>query len=265
MNRILSLPRRAAYRVLSGAYRCCMKFFTAVALPGRRLSFGMKNVEENARKYGTILCRVGGRDVAVPVRNEFGDNYPSYATDVVDRLFGIRPDDVVLDVGGGGNPLRRANLVLDRFPLETTHRGEPLKLHPHQKLIEGNVERMDMLKDKSVDFLFTQQTLEHVDDPARACAEIIRVAKRGFIDVPRGWIDLHIGHVEHRWFIDFADDCLVFSRKPLINTGGPIFGFVPLLAYKLDPSVGLMMEYYYRNVGCVQLAWQGAFNYRVKN
>lgn len=42
------------------------------------------------------------------------------------------------------------------------------------------------------------KTLEYVDDPNRACAEIIRVAKRDFIDVPRMSADMHLGHPEHK-------------------------------------------------------------------
>lgn len=120
-----------------------------------------------------------------------------------------------------------------------------------------------MFKDKEIDFLFTMQTLEHVENPKKACKEIIRVAKRGFIDVPRYITDIHIGHPEHKWFIDYIDGVLIFSKKPLINIGSVYFGRYCMVAYMLDREVKLMMEYYYRNVSCVQLLWQDYFNFKV--
>jgi len=227
-------------------------------------TFDEARVRENAKKYGTLSCRVGRRIIEVPVRNEFGHCYPAYATDVVDRLFEIKSEDLVVDVGGGGNPLKRANLVVDLFPADTTHRGVPLKLYPHQRFVQADVENMhDVFKDKSVDFLFSQQTFEHLDHPDVACEEIMRVAKRGFLDVPRMATDLHIGHREHKWLIDWVDGVLVFRRKPVINQGSPIFGLHPLLAFYNDDRVGLWLEYYYRNISCVQLLWADRFRYKI--
>ena len=63
--------------------------------------------------------------------------------------------------------------------------------------------------------------------------------------------------------IDWVDGVLVFRRKPVINQGSPFFGLYPLLAYYNDNRVSLWMEYYYRNICCVQLLWENDFRYRV--
>ena len=83
---------------------------------------------------------------------------------------------------GGGNPLKKPILLLT-YSLELLHTEVLIKTFDHQKFIKGDVQNMDFFSDKEVDFLFTQQTLEHVNDPEKALSEIIRVAKRGFIDV----------------------------------------------------------------------------------
>lgn len=251
------------YRFLEESYRLYSKLLYKILFPGRRITFDTARVEQNIEKYGYITCKVGRRVIKVPLQNEFGKNYPVYATDVVHQLFDIKDDEIVVDVGGGNRPLKRANIAVDFYPGETFHRGEPLKLYPHQKFIQGDVQNLYMFKDKSIDFLFTMQTLEHVDDPARACAEIIRVAKRGFIDVPRYLGDIHMEHPEHKWFIDLVDGVLIFQRKPVRNLDSPFLGLYPLVAYMLDRRIKLMIEYYYRNISCVQLLWKDKFDYKV--
>jgi SAM-dependent methyltransferase len=202
--------------------------------------------------------------VSVPLRNEFGLSYPAEAKDVVHKLFGLSDSDRVVDVGGGHAPLKRADIVVDLYPEATPHRGGALKLYEHQEFVQASVEDMtDIFTDKSVDFLFTSHMLEHTNDPAAACQEIIRVAKRGFIDVPRIIWDFHIGQDEHKWFIDYVDDVLVFRKKPIVNNGSPLFGVYAINSFWFDRYTGLMSQYYYRNVSSVQLLWEDTFAYKV--
>lgn len=122
---------------------------------------------------------------------------------------------------------------------------------------------LSIFKNKEIDFLYTMQMLEHVDDPEKACSEIMRVAKRGFIDTPRDICDIHMGHPEHKWFINLVDNVLVFSKKPFLNINSPIFGVYPLVAFWSDPEVSLLLDFYYRNVSNVQFEWNGEFKYKV--
>ena len=46
------------------------------------------------------------------------------------------------------------------------------------------------------DMEHARQVLEHVDDPAAACREIMRVSKRGYIELPEPIVELGYGYPE---------------------------------------------------------------------
>jgi hypothetical protein len=64
----------------------------------------------------------------------------------------IPPDALVLDVGSGGWPFKRANHLADRFPNETTHRVEPI-VRDQRPFFEADLENLPF-DDKSYDFVF---------------------------------------------------------------------------------------------------------------
>src|SRR5262249_8806039 len=64
------------------------------------------------------------------------------------------------------------------------------------------------------------QTLEDLRDPLWVCSEIIRVGKRGYIEVPsrlaescRGIEPNQVGWSHHRWLIDIVDNHVHFTMK----------------------------------------------------
>jgi hypothetical protein len=54
--------------------------------------------------------------------------------------------------------------------------------------------------------------LEHVDDPRRACAELVRVGKRGYVETPSLMTDVLFCWAKgmHRWFTVVTGNRLVF-------------------------------------------------------
>lgn len=259
-NTMLLAKNKLISKCLRGINSIIFKEFSSL----KDVTFCSSQIEKNAQEFGYLECKIGESVINVPLQNEFGRCYPSYAADVVDKLFDLHKNDIVVDVGGGSNPLKRANIVVDLFPDQTLHRTGKLHLYEHQKFIKADIEDLsEVFTDKSIDFLFTQQTLEHVNDPARACEEIMRVAKRGFIDVPRVTTELHMGSPEHKWYIDLIDNVLIFRKKAVINNGSPSFYWYALNSYWIDHEVALLMDYYYRNVSCVQLLWEDKFLYKV--
>lgn len=69
--------------------------------------------------------------------------------------------------------------------------------------------------DKSFDYIDRSHVLEHVDDPARACAEIMRVGKAGYIETPTAMKDALFGWAEeigHRWHVTRVGRRLVFCE-----------------------------------------------------
>lgn len=63
---------------------------------------------------------------------------------------------------------------------------------------------MSAFRDKEFDFVYCSHVLEHVRDPAKACAELMRIGKRGFIETPTRGKDLWLGTAavsNHRWAV----------------------------------------------------------------
>jgi SAM-dependent methyltransferase len=139
---------------------------------------------------------------------------------------------LVLDVGGWARPLSRADWVIDLMPYATRGRyGEP-DPEPERFTRESWVVR-DIcaaepwpFDDDSFDFVVCSHTLEDVRDPIRVCAEICRVGRAGYVEVPSrleeqafgvegpwaGW-----GH--HRWLIDLSPGRIEFVFKSAVVHG----------------------------------------------
>jgi len=137
-------------------------------------------------------------------------------------LAAIRPDDVVLDIGGWACPFNRANYVLDAQPYETRgyykkfgglafQAGEKEYFSRDTWIVRDICDHAPFpFADKSIDWVICSHTLEDLRDPLWVCHEMIRIAKRGYIEVPsrvaessRGWEDPRIaGLTHHRWLID---------------------------------------------------------------
>lgn len=145
----------------------------------------------------------------------------------------IKPDDVVLDIGGWGRPFNRANHVLDSGPYET--RGQWYEQHFGLKGQGGAVEHFtrdtwvvrDICEhtpwpyaDKSIDYCTCSHTLEDIRDPLWVCSEMIRVAKAGYIEIPsrlsehcRGKEPGIVGLSHHRWLIEIQGSHIRFLQK----------------------------------------------------
>jgi hypothetical protein len=76
--------------------------------------------------------------------------------------------------------------------------------------------------DKEIDYVFCSHTLEDLRDPIFVCSEIVRVGKRGYIEVP-SWLaecslgiesSSYAGWYHHRWIVEIQGDELTFTHKP---------------------------------------------------
>jgi hypothetical protein len=142
-------------------------------------------------------------------------------------LASIAPSDTVLDIGGWARPFNRANWVMDAEPYETRGRygtpqgGERELFGPDRWIRRDICEHTPYpFGDKEIDFVVCSHTLEDVRDPLWVCAEMIRVGKRGYIEVPsreaessRGVEPGQVGWSHHRWLIDIAEGGITFLMK----------------------------------------------------
>lgn len=148
----------------------------------------------------------------------------------------VAGNGLVLDVGGWGDPFQRADYVIDLFPYET--RGiashgigtlpdtcvypDPLPRERFRKdtwiIHDICSEKPFPFPDKMFDFVVCSHTLEDVRDPLRACSEMIRVGRAGYIETPSRvgesilWNGL-IGAAHHRWLVETVGNRLVFRMK----------------------------------------------------
>ncbi len=145
----------------------------------------------------------------------------------------IKPDDLVLDVGGWACPFNRANWVIDAQPYETrgfyernglgkAQGGEKEYFNQNTWVQRDICDKQPWpFKDKFFDFSICSHTLEDIRDPLYVCSEIIRVSKGGYIEVPsrvyetcRGIEHNKIaGLSHHRWLVEINDNHVGFTLK----------------------------------------------------
>ena len=111
----------------------------------------------------------------------------------------IAASDIVLDIGGWSKPFNRANYVIDILPYETRrvfHSTGPEKefFSKDTWIIRDLSSRKPIpFKNKEIDFVICSHTLEDIRDPIHLCSEIVRIGKRGYIEIPSRTIESIIG------------------------------------------------------------------------
>lgn len=121
----------------------------------------------------------------------------------------VSKNALVLEVGAGGNPYPRANVLLDA--MESTIERIEKNLVTDRPLVLGLCEELPF-KDKSFDFIIASHVLEHTDDPEKFLTELMRVGKAGYIETPEGWFEKMCAFTYHRLEVS-ADKDKLFIRK----------------------------------------------------
>lgn len=144
----------------------------------------------------------------------------------------INANDLVLDIGGWAQPFNRANYVIDVLPYETRgfygSNGQKEEVFSKDTWIMHDVSSKKPMpfKDKEIDFVICSHVLEDIRNPIQLCSEIIRVGKRGYIEVPSRTIESifnlekkgYAGYYHHRWLVEVIDKEMIFRFKPpLLN------------------------------------------------
>lgn len=168
--------------------------------------------------------------------NAFGTLYPTLFEEELTEVLAIGREDRVLDVRMTGLPHARANAIAD------------LTLG-HRLPFDG----------QAFDFAYASD-LQFVEDPGQVCEELMRVAKRGFIELPNAWASMMLGDPAQRWLIEATDGVLTFRRRRYLDHP---FRNILRAEYYQDPDFRQRFDVQYRNVSHVQLEWSGQFAYRV--
>jgi SAM-dependent methyltransferase len=144
----------------------------------------------------------------------------------------------IADVGCGHFPNRYANVAMDSPGNSDVQRGG--------LPVAGDVGVREYFSvdlnefpypfaDKEFDYVICTHVLEHLDDPVRACLELTRIAKSGYVEVPFLYADVFVRNNDpiHKWL------CLFSSAEQKIS-------FVPRdtwISRYPAPPLGLMMRF----------------------
>lgn len=139
----------------------------------------------------------------------------------------IDDNDLVIDVGGGVAPCTRANHIIDILPYEQRNKkqmwgGIIPRFSKETWIVRDACDKEPWpFPDKYFDFSICTQTLEDIRDPIWVCSELIRISKKGLIEVPSRLYETSYG-IEgkrlagahhHRWIIDLDNGVLRFTFK----------------------------------------------------
>ena len=92
------------------------------------------------------------------------------------------PNEKILDIGSGGDPFPYATILADRYLEPTYHRSAEFKSEGKPVII-CDISALPFI-DGAFDYVVAAHVLEHVENPIKACIELQRVAKSGFIETP---------------------------------------------------------------------------------
>lgn len=193
-----------------------------------------------------------------PRTNQAGAVYPTASVECMAAALGISQGESVLDVGGGARALPEATVVVD-IDLVSGHDRDGLPATPDERYICASIEALPFPDDK-FDFVYCSHVLEHVRDPVKACRELLRVGKRGYIETPSKLAEMVAGYPSHRWLVDIVDGTLTFERRWFIEHPLQNMALAHILNFDNARERALVD---FRNISCVQMLWQKAFDFRV--
>lgn len=122
----------------------------------------------------------------------------------------VATEALVLEVGAGGNPYPRANVLLDAYEVTRERHWAPLTTD--RPTVLGFVENLPF-KDMAFDFVIAAHVLEHSTDPEKFLSELQRVAKAGYIEVPDAFMERINPYMDHRLEITCRSEKLLIRKK----------------------------------------------------
>lgn len=185
--------------------------------------------------------------------------------------FAIRPGDSVLDMGSGHMPFPLATHLADISVADGSHgrAGQPFQNAAGLPVFEVRIEDTGFA-DRQFDFVYCSHVLEHADDPAAACAELMRIARRGYVETPAKGKDSFLGSArvsKHRWQLELLGEVLLFTEYDERSLDG--FGCNILMDMHVKPQSDREKAFsalvYLRGDQCnVMFAWEGGFRHAVQ-
>lgn len=130
----------------------------------------------------------------------------------------IDSNALVLEVGSGGNPYLRSNILLDKYIESSQRHFQPLIVD--RPCFICDAQRLPF-KDKVFDFVIAAHILEHVENPDQFLSELQRVAKSGYIEVPNVVFERLNPYHDHLNEVSLSKGGTLLVRKKVIPIPDP--------------------------------------------
>ena len=160
------------------------------------------------------------------------------------------PEWNVLDLGCGPDGMKLANVYAD---IE-----DRKKSYPNNRFVQTEACNTPF-EDKEFDFVFAMHVVEHIPNPADILSELVRIGKRGFIEVPTPFFDNFVlgnsyplphGHATWVTFDNVKKE-IVF--KPRIEVAAPC-ALAPMTTFLLP---------FFRDSMITEMYWESSIEFRV--
>jgi len=133
-----------------------------------------------------------------------------------ERITKISKGDRVLEVGPGGSPHPRSDVLLEKVfasdEEKAAQRGHAPELPPGKTVVTYESETFPF-PDQAFDYVICSHVLEHVDDVTHFVAELNRVARRGYLEYPTVYYDYLYNFRVHQNFVHYRDGVLRWMTK----------------------------------------------------
>jgi SAM-dependent methyltransferase len=168
----------------------------------------------------------------------------------IENLLRSNPEWNVLDIGCGKHPIETASTALDIQDLTQYYENSKINF------ICGDA-CSTHFNDKEFDFVFASHVAEHVTNPIKFCAELMRISHKGYIEVPTPLFDNLIlnNHDGHLWWVTFDD----------IKASLKFFPKIGVLKEVISIEENNLLFAFFRESIVTEIYWEDEINFSVED
>lgn len=171
----------------------------------------------------------------------------------------VPADALVLEVGSGGSPYFRANVLIDAYASTRERHWAPFVTDRPSVL--GFGESLPF-KDKAFDFVIASHVLEHSAEPEKFIKELQRVAKGGYIETPDAFMERINPYWDHRSEVTVRDNKLLIRKKNGWNIDSELVDLYEFSAKKVIAQKTIVNEPF---VFHTRFFWKNEISYQIMN
>ena len=198
----------------------------------------------------------------------YKDRYNLYQARLFD--FNIKPSDKVLDIGSGHKPFPLATHLADIAIDDDNYGrgGTKFKYERGKPVFECELENTSF-ENQEFDFVYCSHVLEHSHDPEKACKELMRIGKRGYIETPSKGKDLFFNSAKksnHNYCVEIINNKLTFSeysREEIEGLSSSILLDMHISPRTIREKAFSALVYLKANIFNTMFEWDEKFDYQV--